>query len=199
MGAPMVLPRRASPTSSSMASCAESTAEPRSTSTSTPSPSSTASMASAIRVASVPMPPSSVPPAARIRTSGAICPASSTTPSATLAEWETTTKPTLTGPHPLSSTRGPPHGAGVRSCRTPLDHYALGLIALSSITKRKPCITVGLVLREPLGARMRARRLLAALVLERHLDPGAVGAHLAVLEVHVELEDLGDAQVPERP
>src|SRR5215218_4361170 len=94
--------------SSSMASWAESTADPRSTRTSTPSPSSAAAMASAIRVASVPMPPSSVPPAAWMRTSSAICPASSTTPSAILAEWDTTTRPTVTGPPPPAPVHAKP-------------------------------------------------------------------------------------------
>src|SRR6266700_1859800 len=71
------LARRCSSTSSSMASWAESTAEPRSAKTSTPSP-------------------SSVPPAARSRTPAAICAAISTTPSATFAECDTTTSPTVT-------------------------------------------------------------------------------------------------------
>src|SRR6266516_2900772 len=83
------LARRCSSTSSSMASWAESTAEPRSAKTSTPSPSSASAIAWAISVASVPMPPSSVPPAA-------ICAAISTTPSATFAECDTTTSPTVT-------------------------------------------------------------------------------------------------------
>src|SRR6266508_3432601 len=111
--------RRSGSISSSMASWAESTAEPRSTSTSTPSPSSTASIASAIRVASVPMPPSSVPPAARSRTPSAIWAASSTVPWATLAEWDTTTRPTLMWLPPLRA-RGcgwpwpPPRRAAAR-------------------------------------------------------------------------------------
>src|SRR6266568_6961489 len=92
------LARRCSSTSSSMASWAESTAEPRSAKTSTPSPSSASAIASAISVASVPMPPSSVPPAARSRTPAAICAAISTTPSATFAECDTTTSPTVTRP-----------------------------------------------------------------------------------------------------
>src|SRR5919199_1097380 len=92
------LPRRCSSTSSSIASWADSTAEPRSANTSTPSPESAAAIASAIRVASVPIPPSSVPPAASMRTPAAIWAAISTTPSATLAECDTTTRPTLTGP-----------------------------------------------------------------------------------------------------
>src|SRR6266581_434308 len=90
------LPRRCSSTSSSMASCADSTAEPRSAKTSTPSPSSASAIAWAISVASVPMPPSSVPPAARSLTPAAICAAISTTPSATFAECDTTTSPTVT-------------------------------------------------------------------------------------------------------
>src|SRR6266566_7530415 len=90
------LARRCSSTSSSMASWAESTAEPRSAKTSTPSPSSASAIAWAISVASVPMPPSSVPPAARSRTPAAICAAISTTPSATFAECDTTTSPTVT-------------------------------------------------------------------------------------------------------
>src|SRR5919197_1346574 len=37
-----------------------------------------------------------------------------------------------------------------------------------------------------------------ALVLERHLHLGAIGEHLAALELHVELRHLGDAEIAQR-
>src|SRR6266498_4100308 len=109
--------RYSSPTSSSIAMRAESTAEPRSTRTSAPSPESAASIAAAILVAEVPISPPSAPPAASTRTSSAICPASSTTPSATLAECDTITRPTVIGRSPRR--RGPPRSGGWRWRRGP--------------------------------------------------------------------------------
>src|SRR5947199_124002 len=49
---------------------------------------------------------------------------------------------------------------------------------------------------QPRVAGRPARR--SALVLERHLHLGAIGAHLALLELHVELGDFGDAEIAQR-
>src|SRR5206468_64736 len=50
----------------------------------------------------------------------------------------------------------------------------------------------------PLVIRMSRRGGSAAFVLEAELHLGAVGADLPVLELDVELRDLGDAQVAQR-
>src|SRR5690242_4972287 len=47
-------------------------------------------------------------------------------------------------------------------------------------------------------ATRRAAILRGPFVLEGDLHPGAVREHLAVLEMHVELRDLGDTEVAER-
>src|SRR5207245_1980472 len=49
-----------------------------------------------------------------------------------------------------------------------------------------------------IGARPRRRAAASVFVLEGELHLGAVREHLAVLEVHVERRDLGDAQIAQR-
>jgi hypothetical protein len=51
--------------------------------------------------------------------------------------------------------------------------------------------------RRPAGLRKSARGTGLLLVLERHVDTGPIGGHLAVLDRRVELVDLGHPQVPE--
>src|SRR5918994_2425362 len=77
-----------------------------------------------------------------------------------------------------------PEPGSVRSCRTPLGHYALRLLALSRGGRPCPVPRCGLGVAAPL-------------VLERDLEPGAVGPDPAVLDLQVELDDLGDPEVPE--
>ena len=80
---------------SSRASRTDSTAEPRSGITTTPSPESAEPSAAATASGEVPIRPSSVPAAVSTVTSGASCAISSTSPLASVAECETSTRPTI--------------------------------------------------------------------------------------------------------
>ena len=73
----------------------DSTAEPRSGITTTPSPESAEPSAAATASGEVPIRPSSVPAAVITVTSGASCAISSTSPLASVAECETSTRPTI--------------------------------------------------------------------------------------------------------